>query len=805
MVRLDLFSHNNSFTWLPQSYFLMVSFPWIALWQLGFLLLGVWTIWMLRQFKLPFRLLGYGLDWAMGLIALALILSGFLSEFPQVAAWNISMALSYGVLLYVLRNWLDTSLTVHRLWMGATGVGVVTSAISLGCWVAEILGGVSRRNGLPMGNPNFVAGYLLLVLPLTIAFALSRKGWQRLGGFLGSALMATVLYTTSSRGGLLGVLILALVGAGFFIAQSRGKQRQQRLAGCLFALAVVLLIIFNHPRVQELVKPSFIATAQPVVQVDQSTQERLLMWRTGLNILKNRPLFGVGSGNMARVYNLYRPLETGRGGSHIQQLHNTPIQIMGELGLVGLGAVVLLFGCLSRLWYRLYQKLSEPTERKLLYGVGGGLLAYGVSSLTDYQLENISISSTLVVMVALLIGLADRSQSTEPTLKNYRRRWLSLGSITALVLAVILWLPVTCAMYFSWAANRSLQRGNLVDAQAKTTVAARLVPWDPTYSLLAGFQLLKIQEGIKENQLSQELNEIAVKHFQDAVNAAPYDAFFNRNLGVVYQDVGDTIKAQEYLSKAVQLLPQISYFTYYLLGQEYLNQQKIDQAIAAFFLQGLIAPEFLTLALWSKPPLLNLKDAVLRQTLSFMDLLEGRLSASYDQIYENAVILRWWHQKPLVNLEIERLRPLTQALIVVDSQPQKALEIIDKELERQPVNPSLLLFRAWINPNQYLDEYLNTEINELSQEDKELLKKTITQYREIKNWLVSSTREVTDSYRNALNLTYRNFNAPKVAYILAPEEVQINWIVQLLDLFRPYPLELPSLDRLINQVRDENF
>ena len=621
------------FTWLPQSYFLMVSFPWIALWQLGFLLLGVWTLWMLRQFKLPFKLLGYGLDWAMGLIAIALILSGLLSQFTQVAAWNISMALSYGVLLYVLRNWLSGSLTVHRLWMGVTGVGVATSAISLGCWVAEILGGVSRRNGLPMGNPNFVAGYLLLVLPLTIAFALSRQGWQRLGGLIGSALIATVLYTTSSRGGLLGVLILALVGAGFFIAQSRGKQRQQRLAGCLFALAIILLGVFSHPRVQEIVKVASTANAQ-LVQVDQSTQERLLMWRTGLNIVKNRPLFGVGSGNMARVYNLYRPLETGRGGSHIQQLHNTPIQIMGELGLVGLGAVVLLFGCLSRLWYRLYQKLSEQTERKLLYGVGGGLLAYGVSSLTDYQLENISISSTLVVMVALLIGLADRSQSTEATLKNYRRRWLSLSSITALVLAVILWLPVTCAMYFSWAASRSLQRGNLVDAQAKTTVAARLVPWDPTYSLLAGFQLLKIQEGIKDKQLSQELNEIAVKHFQDAVDAAPYDAFFNRNLGVIYQDVGDTIKAQEYLDKAVQILPQISYFTYYLLGQEYLNQQKLEKAIAAFSLQGLIAPEFLTLALWSKPPLLNLKDAVLRQTLSFMDLLEGRLSASYDQVYE---------------------------------------------------------------------------------------------------------------------------------------------------------------------------
>ncbi|NJO94049.1 MAG: hypothetical protein HC820_06240 [Hydrococcus sp. RM1_1_31] len=110
---------------------------------------------------------------------------------------------------------------------------------------------------------------------------------------------------------------------------------------------------------------------------------------------------------MARVYNLYRPIEVGASAAELQQLHNTPMQILGELGLVGFAAFLFSIGCLLRLWWRLYRRLSKPNERYLLYGIGGSWLAYAVSSLTDYQLENISISSTLVVLIVLLIGLAD--------------------------------------------------------------------------------------------------------------------------------------------------------------------------------------------------------------------------------------------------------------------------------------------------------------------------------------------------------------------------------------------------------------
>ena len=84
------------FNLLPSAYVQMVNFPHILVWQIGFLCLGIWGIWMLRQFDVPFQPLRYGLDWGIGFILIALILSVTFAEFKEVAVKNFSMVLGYG-------------------------------------------------------------------------------------------------------------------------------------------------------------------------------------------------------------------------------------------------------------------------------------------------------------------------------------------------------------------------------------------------------------------------------------------------------------------------------------------------------------------------------------------------------------------------------------------------------------------------------------------------------------------------------------------------------------------------------------
>jgi hypothetical protein len=76
------------------------------------------------------------------------------------------------------------------------------------------------------------------------------------------------------------------------------------------------------------------------------------------------------------------------------------------LGLAGLALYFIGLFLVGRLWWQLWQQPLTPADRALLGGIGGSFLAYGVSSLTDYQLENIPITGTLLLLMAMLVNLA---------------------------------------------------------------------------------------------------------------------------------------------------------------------------------------------------------------------------------------------------------------------------------------------------------------------------------------------------------------------------------------------------------------
>ena len=532
------------FSGLPHSYVRMVGWPWIVIWQIGFLALGIWTIWMLRQFHIPFRRLGHGLDWVMGFAVLVMALSATLAEFPEVAAWNFVLAISYGLLLYALRNWIrPAGFTVQRAWWVIVLVGTVTSLISLALWRPDPAMWFSNdfyaaiRNPLPLGHHNFVGGYFNLMLPLMFAFALAHRGSKRWGSGVATFLAAAALYSSGSRGAMLGALVLLLVSCGIAILRSRDKQRRRLIIGSLLALLGLTVILLSNPRIRSAIPIHFLANKAEIAEVsiqDGPALDRYFMFQAARNILQSRPFLGVGPGNLSRVYNLYRPLETGTGSDHVQQLHNTPAQIGGELGLLGISDYLLLLGCLASLWFRLDKHLATPQDRLLLYGIGGSLLSYGVSSLTDYQLENIAIASTLTWNMALLVGLADKhpeiSQSVSAEVPRRSRRVLSLISLILVCLALRIWLPVDMAMYLSHSARQEASTGNPAEADQKWDKAARLTPWDPTYPLLAAENVLWVKDQV-DGEDQKILTEQAIEFFEQGDRSGSQRCLVQSKLG----------------------------------------------------------------------------------------------------------------------------------------------------------------------------------------------------------------------------------------------------------------------------------
>jgi O-antigen ligase/tetratricopeptide (TPR) repeat protein len=793
------------FTWLPDSYYLMISWPWILIWEIGFLLSLLWAIWMLRQLSIPFKPLGYGLDWALGIGAIALIISSSLAEFPQMAWYNSSRVVCYGILLYVLRNWLGQSLlTITLLWRGLSLVGIVTSAIGLIIWSQNV---GESRNAWPLGHPNFVAGYALLVFPVIVALAWAEKGWRRLALLGGSVLVLLLLYGTSSRGGFLGFLTVALITIGYWIFQKRGRQRWIRLAISLLLLSAISLSLLKNPRVQQLIKVPGVAgeTQQIEVRLDDESQQRLYLWRGAWNMFKHNPLFGVGPGNMSRVYNLYRSIEAGSGFAHSQQLHNTYLQIVGELGLLGLSAVIIFFVQLGYLWYRLTRILSEPRQQYLLYAIAASLLGYGVSVLTDYQLENIPLSSTIVVLVVLLLGLAP---SVQP-IPSVTRRCLSLVVLAIAAWVWLTWLPVSIANYLSSESVKKFEAGELTESYKLLLPATVLVPWEPTYSLLVGFELMKVRELFRNQpdnqQMINTLTKEMVNNFSAGLKAAPYDVFFNHNLGAIYQELGETKKASYYFGRAVQLQPRIESYTYFLLAEEYLKQKDSKKAVDALVIQGIVNPKFLFFYLWNQPEFSIYKNPVFSQTINHLETLLKRVPPNdpyYNSLYQNIMLLKWWSGKPLKNVEWTRLTPIAESILEADVNPQKSLKIVEKALEKDPKNIGLIWLRNWLKPEQYLAPYLKNK--SLNEAEKKAIIQNIDKNRNLRYWLQSIT-ETQNLSRGSLVLAYRNPKVDLVAGVLIPTEIQTNLLVNILNLFSEYPNFFPPLDQMIVELRTKNL
>ncbi|MEO0532747.1 MAG: O-antigen ligase family protein [Cyanobacteria bacterium P01_A01_bin.123] len=802
------------FTWLPMSYFRMVGWPWIILWQLGFLCAGGSLVWMLRQFKLPFRGLGYGLDWLILFTSSGLLLSAALSSFPTLAAWNLVLVACYALVFYSIRNLLIAApCKAYGLWAGLAISISITAVISLSYWRPDpsmwVSGdfGAAIRNAMPLGHHNFVGGYFALTLPLVFCFAMAQKNWLKLLFTIGSVTVLFALYVSGSRGAYLGFLVYALVAMAVALLRSRGSQRKRLMIACLAGLIIIVAGIGTNPRVRDLIGGIQISqeTTATVQVGDGPARDRWFMLRTAANILRDRPLLGVGPGNMARVSNLYRPIETGTGLDHVQQLHNTPAQFVGELGLWG---IAIYFGWIvmcGRLWLRVHQKDLTTRDRWMLYGIGGSVLAYGASSLTDYQLENIGIATVLTLNTALLIYLADQylSDKPQPTPSKRLRRIYSLAIFAFLAVALRFWLPMDTALYLGHLGNQQERADNYVTADQRWTAAANLIPWDPTYDALAGGMLYQLEEFAEDDKSKESIQAGIIEHFQYVLKAAPNDVWFNQNLAIAYMNIGDLNNAEIYAGRTAQLLTRNRGYTYFLLGRIYLDQGNLEAAITAFALQALIDPSVITMPLWTESPFSEIHAQVISKTQALnTELLSsiGETTPGYSRIYENWLLINWWFNQELPSkLKTEQLRPVVHALLKTDSAPQEALDIVQSALTETPDDEALLLLQAWLRPEQYLDDFFSVE--EVSPQEQQSAENHIRDYRNAKAWIQSLWEDKGKHNRQQLALAYRNQDAQKIGTLLYPDGLQANSIATLIDLFPDYIREFPELDHLLERAK----
>jgi len=109
---------------------------------------------------------------------------------------------------------------------------------------------------------------------------------------------------------------------------------------------------------------------------DPTSRDRVAMIRTGAAIIKDHPLMGVGPNMIERVYPQYR--QPGAVAAVNVHLHNVPLQIAAERGLITLAAWVWLVASLLRSLVRVFRTHTDRVLSATALAVVAAMLSAGL-------------------------------------------------------------------------------------------------------------------------------------------------------------------------------------------------------------------------------------------------------------------------------------------------------------------------------------------------------------------------------------------------------------------------------------------
>lgn len=137
-----------------------------------------------------------------------------------------------------------------------------------------------------------------------------------------------------------------------------------------------------------------------------SNEHRVVTFRTGVQMIKAHPVFGLGPEQISKQFNSYvpadiaRPLPTGYYG----HLHNIYLQYAAERGIPAMLVMMWLIGLLLADCCRALRRLGRERsqERFILHGTIAFIMAVLVEGLFEFNLGD----SEVLMMFVTVIGLA---------------------------------------------------------------------------------------------------------------------------------------------------------------------------------------------------------------------------------------------------------------------------------------------------------------------------------------------------------------------------------------------------------------
>jgi len=443
----------------------------------------------------------------LGAYILANGLSFLLSAYKHESGaelWRVSVLVTLCLLTSVSfrtrrhRMWLFYAICFSSLLIGIHSL-VQKSGHDLVKWSFD----PSIRVIATIGNPNMLAGFCVVVLPVLALVPVAMKSWwMRAISWTSALLMLLALYFTLSRGGVLGLLGSAVI-LGIALRKQLLSSRSRRLVAAVVLVGVFLLgAIFAKPLVVRFKELSKFDTT-----VVGSQNVRLAIWLGATRAALEHPVFGTGAGTFDIYFPKYREPDFEKAGvtNNTQHAHCEYLEILAETGLVGLAAfvapvvLILILG-----WRRL--KAIEGSDRYLLMGLMAGIFGLLVHNLVSVNLRFSTTPYFLWLSLGVMLAYENESSGITVSLPPWTRRKSVMIPVAVSMLAIFCYAAnaLVITPYRSEVAylrgKKFADRGIWMRAIQEATETVRLAPDHKRAHYLLGsayFELKSYDEAVK--------------------------------------------------------------------------------------------------------------------------------------------------------------------------------------------------------------------------------------------------------------------------------------------------------------------
>jgi O-antigen ligase len=326
------------------------------------------------------------------------------TAYPAATVSQALLYCAYGLLCFLVVQCL------HRTSQIKT-VAVAFSAYGFAVATFALLQGIASNGKLywlrtprfggwiygPYVNHNHYAGLMEMLTPVPLVLCLSRRvrRQHRVAAALAAAIMASTIFISGSRGGMLAFAVqLALLATVLL-----GRQRNGRTALALGAVLVIALGLLAWIGGGELA--SRMASIPGETRAELSGGMRLSIDRDCLKMLVERPILGWGLGVFPDVYPQFRSFYT---NVQVDKAHNDYLQMLVDMG--GLGFIVLLW-FLASVYGAAIKRLRTPRadiNTDMTLAAVLGVTGIVVHSFVDFNLQipaNAAFFYVLCVVAAM--------------------------------------------------------------------------------------------------------------------------------------------------------------------------------------------------------------------------------------------------------------------------------------------------------------------------------------------------------------------------------------------------------------------